>query len=84
MWHVAGIEVVERNHALVFNMFFWAALAFLLLSLRLYTRAVIIRQIGADDYLMVGAMVASIAWIIGVIYRSSNCYTSDSITVSVG
>lgn len=83
MWHVAGIEIVERNHALVFNMFFWASLAFLFLSLRLYTRAFVIRQIGADDYLMVGAMVASIAWIIGVIYRKVDRFTRDSFAVSL-
>lgn len=50
--YMAGIEVVvERNHALIFNMFFWATPAFLILSLRLCSRAVAIRQIGADGLL---------------------------------
>lgn len=69
LWYIAGMEIVERNHALVFNMFFWTILAFVILMLRLYTRAVVIRHIGADDYLMVGALVASVAWVVGLMFR---------------
>lgn len=56
-WYIGGMEIVERNHALVVNMFLWTPLAFTFLALRLYTRGFIIRRVGADDYLMVAAFV---------------------------
>lgn len=58
-WYVAGVEIVERNYALVANMFLWTALALIFLALRMYTRAIILRRVAADDYLMVAAFVSS-------------------------
>jgi hypothetical protein len=57
-WYIGGMVIVPRNHALVVNMFLWTSLAFIILVLRLYTRGVIIRRLGADDYLMVSAFVS--------------------------
>ncbi|KAB5559607.1 putative integral membrane protein [Coniochaeta sp. 2T2.1] len=69
MWRVGGTEIVERNHALVVNLFIWASLAFVVVVLRLYTRAVVIRQVWADDYLMVGAYMASVAFFVAEMYQ---------------
>jgi hypothetical protein len=76
MWHIGGMEILERDQALVVNLFVWASLAFVVLILRLYTRAVAIRQVGADDYLMVGAFMASIAFFIAEMFRAF-CLTSS-------
>jgi hypothetical protein len=53
------MEIVERNYALVVTMFLFTSLAFIILVARLYTRAIIVRRMGADDYLMVAAFVRS-------------------------
>ena len=58
-WYIGDMEIVERNYALIVNMFLWTSLAFVILVLRLYTRAVLIRRVGADDYMMVAAFVSS-------------------------
>jgi len=58
VWHIGGMEVVERNHALVVNSFFWTILAFIVTILRLFTRGYVIKRIGPDDWLMTGAMVS--------------------------
>lgn len=58
-WYIGGMVIVERNYALIVNMFLWTSLAFIILVLRLYTRAILIRRVGADDYLMVAAFVSS-------------------------
>lgn len=57
MWYIAGMPVVERNYALVANSLLWTTLAFIVLMLRLFTRAFIVKRVGVDDYLMTGAMV---------------------------
>ena len=58
VWYIGGMEVVERNHALVVNSFFWTILAFIIVVLRLFTRGYVIKRIGPDDWLMAGAMVS--------------------------
>lgn len=68
MWYLAGIEVVDGLHTLVVSMFMWTALAFVILLLRLYTRAVIVRQLGADDWLMALSMLTSIGTVVGGMY----------------
>ncbi|KAB5517004.1 putative integral membrane protein [Coniochaeta sp. 2T2.1] len=40
-------------------MFLWTSLAFIILALRLYTRGIIIRRLGADDCLMVAAFLSN-------------------------
>ena len=51
--------MVERNHSTVTALFFFTALAFLLVILRLFTRIVLVRNLGVDDCLMVAAVVSS-------------------------
>lgn len=58
MWYVGGIPVVERNHSMVTALFFFTALGFLLVGLRLFTRIVLVRNLGVDDCLMVAALVS--------------------------
>lgn len=69
MWHIAGIEVIDDLHPLVVLMLGWTALAFIVILLRIYTRAVLVRQLGADDWLMAMAMVLSIGTLVGAFYR---------------
>jgi len=65
------MEILNRDQALVVNLFVCATLALVVLLLRLYTRLVVICQVGADDYLMVGAFMASIAFFIAEMFRKS-------------
>jgi energy-converting hydrogenase Eha subunit A len=58
MWYLAGIPVVERNHAMVVNTFLWTILALIVIIARFYTRAVLVKSIGYDDWLMLSAMVS--------------------------
>jgi hypothetical protein len=58
MWYIAGIPVIERNKALVVNEFFWTILALLIIIARFYTRAVLVKKVGGDDWLMLAAMVS--------------------------
>ena len=63
MWYIAGIEVVDANKTLVVMLFVWTALAFVAISLRLYTRVAILCYVGPDDYLMAAAFVAGIGYV---------------------
>jgi hypothetical protein len=58
MWYVAGMPIVERNYALVVNTFLWTILALIFISMRLFTRAFIVKKVGIDDYLMIATMVS--------------------------
>jgi hypothetical protein len=58
MWYVGPVRIVEKNYGLVFTSFFFATLAFITVGLRMYTRAVIVKNVGLDDCLMVVAMVS--------------------------
>ncbi|KAB5515525.1 putative integral membrane protein [Coniochaeta sp. 2T2.1] len=68
-WYIGGMIIVPRSYTLVVNMFLWTSLAFVILALRLYTRGIIIRRVGADDYLMVAAFITSIAFFFSVMYQ---------------
>jgi hypothetical protein len=81
MWYLAGIKVGDGLHTLVVSMFMWTALAFVILLLRLYTRAVIVRQLGADDWLMALSMLASIGTVIGGMY-GEYCLTPETGALS--
>lgn len=39
MWYLAGLQIVDRNYAMVVNAFLWTALALVTMIARLYTRA---------------------------------------------
>jgi hypothetical protein len=71
MWYVAGIPIVERNHATVVNILFWGPLAVVFIVLRIYTRAFITKRLGWDDWLMLAAMASSIVTLVGIMYRES-------------
>lgn len=58
MWYIAGMPVVERNYALVANMFVWTSLALVVIFLRLYTRGVVVKRLGVDDWLMSAALAS--------------------------
>lgn len=58
MWHVGTMPVVDECHDLVVNAILWTTLAFLAVGLRLFTRGVIVKRTGWDDYLMAAAMVS--------------------------
>ncbi len=58
MWFVGPVPIVERNNGLVFSAFFFTSLAVLTVSMRIYTRTVIVKNLGVDDYLMVAAIVS--------------------------
>lgn len=68
-WYVGGTEVVYGLHTEVVLMVTSTSIAFVVLILRLYTRAVVVRKVGADDYLMAMAIVLSIATDVGGMYR---------------
>lgn len=58
MWHVGNMPVVDECHDLVVNAILWTALAFVAVGLRLFTRGLIVKRTGWDDYLMAAAMVS--------------------------
>ncbi|KAF4634265.1 hypothetical protein G7Y89_g3845 [Cudoniella acicularis] len=69
MWYIGAIPIVPRNYALVVNMFLWTALALIAIIMRIFTRAVIVKRLGWDDWLMSGAMVFSLAFLGTVILQ---------------
>ncbi|KAG8167850.1 hypothetical protein KVR01_003539 [Diaporthe batatas] len=58
MWHVGTMPIVDECHDLVVNAILWTALAFIAVGLRLFTRGLIVKRTGWDDYLMAAAMVS--------------------------
>jgi hypothetical protein len=58
MLSVAGVPIVPQNYALIVNLFLFTALALVFMIMRIYTRAVIVKYLGWDDWLMAGAMVS--------------------------
>ena len=47
--YIADIKVVERNHGLVVSMFLFTTLSVTAVCLRVYARAVVVRNFGIDD-----------------------------------
>ena len=60
LWYVGDVRVVERSHALFFLEFFFTTLAVVTVSMRMFTRAVLVRNVGIDDVLMCFAVVSSL------------------------
>lgn len=58
MWDVGGVPIVPRNYGLVFSSFFFTTMAALVVGMRTYTRAVLVKNVGADDMLMIVAFVS--------------------------
>ncbi|KAH6668463.1 hypothetical protein B0J14DRAFT_658374 [Halenospora varia] len=69
MWHLAGMPVVERNYALVVNSFGWTSLALVVICLRLFTRAIIVRGLGWDDWFMAGAFINSVGFLVAEMFQ---------------
>lgn len=57
MLYIVDIPIVERNHGLVVSAFLFTSLAFLAVSMRTFTRAFLVRNVGLDDYFIVAAAV---------------------------
>jgi hypothetical protein len=43
---------------MIINAFLWTTLALIVICVRLYTRAIVVKRLGLDDWLMTGAMVS--------------------------
>lgn len=51
------MDMAERAVPAAVTLVVFTTLALFVVSLRLFTRAVVVKNVGADDYLMIGAMV---------------------------
>ncbi|KAF6785739.1 hypothetical protein CSOJ01_15543 [Colletotrichum sojae] len=69
MWNVGSVPVVPRNYGLVFSSFFFTTLAFAVVCMRTYTRVALVKNLGADDVLMVVALFGTIAYLVTVIQQ---------------
>jgi len=59
MWYLGSTPIVERNHGLVVSLFLFITLAYIVVSMRVYTRFILVRNLGLDDMLMVLALVGA-------------------------
>ena len=57
LWYVGNVRIVERCHTLVFLEFFFTILAVITVSMRIFTRTFLVKNIGIDDILMCFAVV---------------------------
>ncbi|KAK3372727.1 hypothetical protein B0H63DRAFT_302890 [Podospora didyma] len=69
MWYLGGLPIVERNHGMVFALFFFTALALAIVSLRIYTRALVVRIVGPDDYVIILVMLGLIGYLTACMYQ---------------
>ncbi|KAI0128995.1 putative integral membrane protein [Xylariales sp. AK1849] len=69
MWYIGDLPIIDRNHDLVVVSFVFTTLAMIVVLLRLYTRAIVLKRLGSDDLLMCGAMVTSICFFITVFFQ---------------
>ncbi|KAK2614529.1 hypothetical protein N8I77_001341 [Diaporthe amygdali] len=69
MWYLGTMPVVDVCHDLVVNAILWTALALVAVGLRLFTRGVIVKRMGWDDYLMAAAMICSVGFLVAVMYQ---------------
>ncbi|KAK3330757.1 hypothetical protein B0H66DRAFT_74012 [Apodospora peruviana] len=63
MWYLGSTPIVERNYGLVFSAFFFTSLAVVTVGMRIYTRVVLLRNIGVDDVLITIALVGAISYL---------------------
>lgn len=71
MWYIGNIPIVEANQAIIVAGFFFSTVAFITISMRIYTRAVLVKNVGIDDVLVVVAYVGSLSYLISSIQRES-------------
>ncbi|KAM4057385.1 putative integral membrane protein [Hirsutella rhossiliensis] len=69
MWYVGDIAIVDRNHGLVLAGFLFTSLASLAVWLRIFTRAVLVRNVGLDDYFICAAMFGTIGFLTAVMHQ---------------
>ena len=67
--YVAGIDVVERNHGLVISLFLFTVLAVTAVTMRLFTRLVLVRAVGVDDVFITIAALGTMGFLIAVMER---------------
>jgi len=61
MWYIGNVPIIEANHPLIVAGFFFSTIAFITISIRIYTRAMLVKNVGADDVLVVVAYVCSMS-----------------------
>ncbi|KAK0702988.1 hypothetical protein B0T26DRAFT_487944 [Lasiosphaeria miniovina] len=69
MWYLGSMPIVERNHGMVFALFFFTALALVIVSLRIFTRAFVVKRVGPDDYVIVLVMLGLVAYLTACMYQ---------------
>jgi hypothetical protein len=55
------MDMAERAVPAAVTLVVFTTLALFVVSLRLFTRAIVVKNVGADDYLMIGAMVSPLS-----------------------
>ncbi|KAH7110956.1 hypothetical protein EDB81DRAFT_671724 [Dactylonectria macrodidyma] len=69
MWYIADIPIVERNHGLIISGFLFTTIAFIAVGLRIFTRTVLVSNMGLDDYVVIAAMLGSVAFLTGTLHQ---------------
>lgn len=69
MWYIGSIPIVENNHSTIATGFAFGTLAFLTISIRIYTRAILVKNLGIDDFLIVAAFLGSLSYLTASIER---------------
>ncbi|KAK3991271.1 Satratoxin biosynthesis SC1 cluster protein 4 [Cladorrhinum sp. PSN332] len=61
MWYIGDIPIVERNYGLAASGFAFITLSFVIISMRVYTRAVMLNSLGVDDILIVVGFLCEVS-----------------------
>ncbi|KAF7561125.1 hypothetical protein G7046_g3005 [Stylonectria norvegica] len=69
MWYVGDIPIVQRNHGMIVSGFLFTLFACLAGSLRIVTRAIIVRNVGLDDYFILAAMFGTLAFLTASLHQ---------------
>lgn len=76
MWYVGPQAIEPSLHGLIVCIFVFTALALVATVLRFYTRALMIKRLGWDDWFMTSTMVFSLLFFGSVFYRKSTLVLS--------
>ncbi|CAH0003930.1 unnamed protein product [Clonostachys byssicola] len=69
MWYFAGVPLVPQNRVWFITVFAFTCLAFVVVLMRLYSRVILTRLVGFEDWLIFLAMGFSIAYIGTVVHE---------------
>ncbi|KAM5349038.1 hypothetical protein ACJ41O_008861 [Fusarium nematophilum] len=69
MWYIAGIPIVEHNRGLIISEFLFTPLAFLAVTLRLFSRGVVARSLGVDDLFVTAAALGTIGFVTAAVHQ---------------